>query len=63
VVAKIRERLAVNKQRSQKFHIERFNLKKLCEVNGKEVSNDFQHWKIWMLRLKLIPSRKQLERI
>jgi hypothetical protein len=28
VVAKIRERLAVNKQRSQRFHMERFNLKK-----------------------------------
>jgi hypothetical protein len=28
VVAKIRERLAVNKQRSQIFHTERFNIKK-----------------------------------
>jgi hypothetical protein len=45
-VAKVRERLAVNKQRSQKFHIERFNLKKLYDVEGKEqlpveVSNSF----------------------
>jgi hypothetical protein len=33
VAVKVRERLAVNKQRSQRFHAERFNLKKL---NGKE---------------------------
>jgi hypothetical protein len=36
VVAKVSERLAVNKQRSQRFHTERFNLKKLNEVEGKE---------------------------
>jgi hypothetical protein len=46
VVAKGRERLAVNKQRSHRFHIQRFNLKKLNEVEGKEqyrveVSNRF----------------------
>jgi hypothetical protein len=35
VVAKVRERLAVNKQRSQSIHMERFNLKKLNEVEGK----------------------------
>jgi hypothetical protein len=29
VVAKVRERLAVNKQQSHRFHMERFNLKKL----------------------------------
>jgi hypothetical protein len=29
VVAKVRERLAVNKQRSHKFYMERFSLKKL----------------------------------
>jgi hypothetical protein len=45
-VAKVRERLAVNKQRSHSLHIERFNLKKLNEVEGKEqygveVSNRF----------------------
>jgi hypothetical protein len=27
VVAKVRERLAVNKQRSHRFHMERFSLK------------------------------------
>jgi hypothetical protein len=36
VVVKVRERLEVNKQRSHKFHMERFNLKKLNEVEGKE---------------------------
>jgi hypothetical protein len=46
VVAKVRERLAVNKQRSQRFNKERFNLKKLNDVEGKEqfrvvVSNRF----------------------
>jgi hypothetical protein len=46
VVAKVRERLAVNKQRSQRFHMERFNLKKLNDVEGKEkfhveISNRF----------------------
>jgi hypothetical protein len=46
VVAKVMERLAVNKQRSHRFHMERFNLKKLNQVQGKEqyrveVSNRF----------------------
>jgi hypothetical protein len=36
VVAKVRERLAVNKQRSHRFHMERFNHKKLNEAEGKE---------------------------
>jgi hypothetical protein len=36
VVAKVKERLAVNKQRSYKFHMERFNFKKLNKVEGKE---------------------------
>jgi hypothetical protein len=36
VVAKVRERLAVNKQRSQIFIMERFNLMKLNDVEGKE---------------------------
>jgi hypothetical protein len=31
VVAKVRERLAVNKQRSQRFDMERFNLKRLVK--------------------------------
>jgi hypothetical protein len=35
-VAKVRERLAGNKQRSHTFHMERFNLMKLNELGGKE---------------------------
>jgi hypothetical protein len=46
VVAKIRETLAVNKQSSHKFHMDRFHPKKLCKVVHKEkyhaeVSNSF----------------------
>jgi hypothetical protein len=46
VEAKVRERLAVNKQRSQRFDMERFSLKKLNEGGSKEkfrveVSNRF----------------------
>jgi hypothetical protein len=45
-MAKVRERLAVNKQRSHRFHMERFNLKKLNKVDSKEqflveISNRF----------------------
>jgi hypothetical protein len=35
-VTKVRERLAVNKQRSHRFHLVRFNLKKLNKSEGKE---------------------------
>jgi hypothetical protein len=46
VVANVRERLAVNKHRSQRYHMDRFNLKTLNEEEGKEqyrveVSNRF----------------------
>jgi hypothetical protein len=46
VVAKVRERLAMNKQRPHRLHMERFNLKKLNKVRGKvkfhvEISNIF----------------------
>jgi hypothetical protein len=46
VVAKVRERLAVNIQRSHRFHMERFSLNELNQVEGKEnfcveVSNRF----------------------
>jgi hypothetical protein len=45
-VEEVRERLAVNKQRSHKFGTEMFSLKKLNDVHGKEkysveVSNRF----------------------
>jgi hypothetical protein len=35
VVAKVREGLTVNKQRSQRFHMKRFNLKNLNEVSNR----------------------------
>jgi hypothetical protein len=46
VVAKVRERLAVSKQTTHRVHMERFNLKKLNAVEGKdhyraEISNRF----------------------
>jgi hypothetical protein len=46
VVAKVRERLAVSKEKSHRFHMEMFNLKKLNREEGKEqfrveVSNRF----------------------
>jgi hypothetical protein len=36
VAVKVRERLAVNKQRSHRSHIERLNLKKLNNAEGKQ---------------------------
>jgi hypothetical protein len=36
VVAKVRERLSVSKQIMHRFHMERFNLKKLNKVEGKD---------------------------
>jgi hypothetical protein len=36
VVAKVRERLAVNKQTTHRVHMERLNPKKLKKVEGKE---------------------------
>jgi hypothetical protein len=46
MVAKVRDRLAVSKRTAQRIHMERFNLKKLNEVEGKkqyrvEISNRF----------------------
>jgi hypothetical protein len=68
VVAKFRERLSVNKQRTQRFDMERFNLKKLNDVEGKDnfvLSSQIglQLWKIWTQRWKLIVPWKRLERI
>jgi hypothetical protein len=40
VATKVRERLAVNKQRSHRFHMKRFSLKKINEVEGKEQFGD-----------------------
>jgi len=36
LVAKVRERLAVSKQEAQKFDVERFNLRKLHELEVKK---------------------------
>jgi hypothetical protein len=36
VVAKAGERLAVSTQTTHEFHVDRFNLKKLNEIEGKE---------------------------
>jgi hypothetical protein len=36
VVVQVKEKLALNKQRSQRFDMERFNLKKLNEMEGKQ---------------------------
>jgi hypothetical protein len=36
VVAKVREGLAVNNQRSQRFHMKNINLNKLNEIEDKE---------------------------
>jgi hypothetical protein len=36
VVAKVRERLAVSKHAAQKFDVERFNLKKLSELEARK---------------------------
>jgi hypothetical protein len=68
VVAKGRERLAVNKQRSHRFHMERFSLKKLNNVRGKEqfcveISDRFAALEDWSLRWKLIVPGKRLDRI
>jgi hypothetical protein len=46
--------------------MERFNLKKLNEVEGKEKFRsqiNLELWKIWTQRWKLIFLRKRLERI
>jgi hypothetical protein len=68
VAAKVRERLAMKKQRSHSFHMERFNLNKLNEVEGKEQfrlrsQRDLQPLKIWMLRWKLVALGIRLDRI
>jgi hypothetical protein len=60
----VAKRLVVNKHGSRKFQMERFSLKKLNKVKGKEKYHvvrsqiGLQCWKIWMLRLKLILSGK-----
>jgi hypothetical protein len=54
VVAKAREVLEVHEQKSHRCHMERFNLKKLNEVEIVRSQIDLQLWKIWTKRWKLI---------
>jgi hypothetical protein len=57
IVANVRERLAVSKQRSQRFDMERVNLKKLNKVISNFVLRSqmgLQLCEIWMQRWKLI---------
>jgi hypothetical protein len=68
VVAKIKERLAAYKQGSHTFHMERFNIKKLNEVEVKdeyriEVSNRFAALKVLDAEVEIILSGKRLENI
>jgi hypothetical protein len=58
----------VNKQKSHRLHVERFNLKKLNEVDGKEqyhaqAANRFTALEDFVLRWILIVLGKILERI
>jgi hypothetical protein len=67
-VAKVGERIAVNKQKSRKFHMKRFNLKKLNEVKGKEqyiveVSNWCSALEVLVVDVDTIVLGKLLERI
>jgi hypothetical protein len=68
VIVKVRKRLAVNKQGSQRFDMERFNLKKLNDVERKEqfrveVSNRFAALEDLDTEVELIVPGKRLERI
>jgi len=50
VVAKVRERLAVSNQRAEEFDVERYNLRKLSDLeNWKEyqikISKSLQLWR------------------
>jgi len=50
VVAKVREKFAVSKQEAQKFVLERFNLRKLNELEARKqyqikISNSMQLWR------------------
>jgi hypothetical protein len=50
VLEKFRENLAMSKQITHRVHMEKFHLKKLNEVEGKqqyhaEISNRFAAWK------------------
>jgi hypothetical protein len=68
VVVELRERRAVSKQTTHRVHMERFNLKKLNEVEGKvqyrvEISNRFTALENLDIEVILIELGKLLERI
>lgn len=67
-MAKFRNRLVVTKQTMHRVNMERLNIKKLNEVEGKgqcrvEVSNWFQLWKAYVLWWILIEVEKLFENI
>jgi hypothetical protein len=59
VVAKVRKRLAMRKQTTHRVYMERFNLKKLYKVEGKEQ----YHVEIskWFTALENRPKRKKMD--
>jgi hypothetical protein len=68
VLVKVRERLAVNKERPHRFHMEKFNLKKLNVVESKEkyhveVSNRFAALEDLNNNVEINSAWKQLARI
>jgi hypothetical protein len=68
LMAKVRERLTVNKQKSYRLNIRMFNLKKLNEVEGQRnvvlrSQIGLQLWSIWKLMWILIALGKRLEKI
>jgi hypothetical protein len=68
MVATVSETLAVSKQTTHKFHMERFSLKKLNEVEGKEqyhveISNRFTALENLDAEVVIIEFEKLLERI
>jgi hypothetical protein len=66
VVANVRDILAVSKQTTHRFHMERYNLKELKELKGKEKYQSqigSQFWKTLTMMWILIKLGKLLERI
>jgi hypothetical protein len=68
VVVKVRERLAVNKWRSQRFDMETFSLKKLNDAEGKEqfrveVSNRFAALEDLDVEVEINSAWETIERI
>jgi len=54
MVVKVKEKLAVTKQETQKFDVERFNLRKLNELKARKqyqlkISKSLQLWRTQMI--------------